>query len=332
MAAPKAARAEAAAWLARLHGDARSAADEVAFQRWLRADPAHEAAFTAVTAAWDAVGGLKHEHLTRSDAGARREAGLPSSGQMRLLERRGVLAGAGALVLAGAGIGTWRQAHAGVYETALGELRRISLEDGSELLLDTETRVRVRFDDQVRGVQLSRGCVHCQIAADPVRPFLIQAADRQVLALNSIVDVRSDVGGLQVLCLDGQATVSDAAMRSGNGGRLLRAGERLRAAPARAGLVDRPDLVPLTAWQSGRAVFKDVTLPQAVDEMNRYSRVKLRVADARLAPLRLSGVYQTGDNQAFAKSVAALLPVAVRRANRNEVELVGDAQRMNLSD
>lgn len=48
----------AAAWLARLHSEARDEFDEEAFRIWLAEDPAHGDAFNQLTEAWEAAGGL----------------------------------------------------------------------------------------------------------------------------------------------------------------------------------------------------------------------------------------------------------------------------------
>ena len=50
------ARAEAAAWIARLHGPQRSAAAEAGFRRWLESDPQNAKVFERMTEIWDAVG------------------------------------------------------------------------------------------------------------------------------------------------------------------------------------------------------------------------------------------------------------------------------------
>ncbi len=55
---PGAIQAEAAAWLASLRADDRSAADEAAFWAWLDASPGHAAVFEAVDRMWSDVGGL----------------------------------------------------------------------------------------------------------------------------------------------------------------------------------------------------------------------------------------------------------------------------------
>ena len=111
----------------------------------------------------------------------------------------------------------------------------------------------------------------------------------------------------------------------------MKAGDRLvtEAATATATL-DKPDLTPLLAWQTGQAIFENTPLSEAVREMNRYSTAKLEVDDGRVAALRVSGAYRVGDNSAFAHSVASLLPIAVREESgrmvlvANEVGKSGD--------
>src|SRR6185437_12451957 len=100
-------KADAAAWLARLRADDRSSADERAFQEWL-ATPEHAAAFESVSSIWDIAGGLPHD-LRGYDQ--RRPAG----------HRRQVLAGLGALLVAGGTFSAWRSAQAHVYQTEVGE-------------------------------------------------------------------------------------------------------------------------------------------------------------------------------------------------------------------
>ena len=86
-------RAEAAAWLARLHAEDRDAADEAAFRAWLNASPAHATAFEAVDRVWSDVGGLTDlrtggslldqlhaVHVVRCDEAAWRFLGLSLAG------------------------------------------------------------------------------------------------------------------------------------------------------------------------------------------------------------------------------------------------------------
>jgi transmembrane sensor len=283
---------EAAAWLARLHSEDRCAADDVAFRSWIAAAPENAAALDRVSSVWEASGGLA----------GRVERAPPRT----LLNRRAVLAGSGAAVIAGGSVIGWNNAYAGVYRTAVGEQRRVALADGSRLLLDTATDLRVRMHGDRRELEVRSGRVGLEIATDP-RPFVILADGRRTVARGGRLDVRCDGNGLAILVAEGHAEVSGGAAA-----RTLTVGERLRVARAGAAdAVDRPNLDDLLAWQSGRAVFRDTTLAAAAEEMNRYTDRKLVIGDPKANALRLSGVYRVGDTAAFANSVAMLLPVRV---------------------
>ena len=110
-------------------------------------------------------------------------------------------------------------------------------------------------------------------------------------------------------------------------------GERLRIALA-PGLKsaevakDRPRIDQVTAWQRGEAVFDRATLREAVAEMNRYSPMRLALAEeGGLAQLRISGVYRTGDNASFARAVAELTGLRIVE-HPDRIELLG---RMTLT-
>ena len=76
---------------------------------------------------------------------------------------------------------------------------------------------------------------------------------------------------------------------------------------------DRPRIDQVLAWKRNEAVFDDVPLSEAVAELNRYSRTPIvLVEDASVTKARVSGLFRTGDNVAFAHSVARLLGLLVR--------------------
>ena len=58
-------RAEAAAWVARLHGSGRTASLETALRTWLAASPVHARAFELATEAWELGGAVPAAALPR---------------------------------------------------------------------------------------------------------------------------------------------------------------------------------------------------------------------------------------------------------------------------
>ena len=60
--------------------------------------------------------------------------------------------------------------------------------------------------------------------------------------------------------------------------------------------------------------FDDVTLAEAVQEMNRYSGIEIRLGGAALASERISGRCPAGKPVEFAESLELFLPVRAERA------------------
>ena len=110
-------KAEAAAWLARMRADDRTAADQRVFQAWLEADPANRIAFHAITQVWDAAGAI-----TRSD---RDLLERDDTSRAPRVSRRAVMASVSALIVVGGTLGVWRAANAGVYQTEVGEQKHL---------------------------------------------------------------------------------------------------------------------------------------------------------------------------------------------------------------
>ena len=311
-------RAEAAAWLARLHAEDRNSGDEAAFRAWLGASPDHVAAFEAVDRMWSDVGGLTdlkadlHSDLRRIPA-PRRQPGLAS--------RRALLAGVGLLAVTGGSALFWRSASAKVYETEVGEQKHVALDDGSQLFLDARTRIAVSFSDTARVVGLQYGRANFRVVPDLKRPFIVEAAERKIVATRCNFDVRCEDGKVQVVLIHGEADVKPASDPGGQGER-LRAGDRLVASND-IEKRDKPDLTHVLAWQTGYEMFDKENLAQVAEEMNRYSTTRLEV-DPSVAGLKVSGMYRVGDNSAFANALTKLLPIAVRQ-NGDTLVLTADS-------
>ena len=304
-------RAEAAAWLARLRADDKSQGDETAFRAWLAEDPRHAGAFEAVTEMWEVAGAAWTEPVAHTVQ------------LSRTTHRRAVLAGAGSLVAAGILLTVWQRAAAATFETAVGEQKHAVLPDGTQVFLDTDTRIRTAFDSSMRVVALERGRCNFHVREGDERPFVVDAAAQRIVAARTTFDVRRDGDEVCVVLMQGTASMGS---REGGSRQILATGDRLIAGPT-GSHKDHPNLVPLVAWQTGQAVFDNETVAGAIREMNRYSVVKIAVADGDVAKMRISGVYRIGDNVAFAHSVATLLPV-ILEIDRDQVRLEADPARV----
>jgi transmembrane sensor len=301
--------AEAAAWLVRLQSEARSAADVAAFQTWAAADSSHAVAFEAVSGTWDITGGIPRDMRGQGRA-------HPVS------RRRALVAAGGAAIAVGAGISYLREAPANAYQTEIGEQKHIALEDGSRIFLDTNSRVDVDFGRTLRSAELQYGRANFRLVADPWRPFIVSASSSRIVAAASTLDVKRDGEQVSVLVIQGAAEIQ----RPNFPATKLSGGERFLAVANGEGQLDRPNLAPLLAWQTGQAIFENGRLSDAVAEMNRYSTTKLAIVDSDTGELRVSGIYAVGDNLSFANSVSRLLPVKIVQED-GRIDILPDRTR-----
>lgn len=285
---------EAAAWIARLHADDRTAKDESDFKAWMAAGPENCRAFEIMDRGWTALGCLTQP---------------PRQTAFRASRRQFVMASVGGSLVVGASFFALRPAGAQTYETAVGEKKHVSLDDGSRIFLNANTKLTVSLSDAARNADLLYGRANFDIAADKGRPFVVSVGDRQIISRGSRFDVGLDGDNVQVVMTRGDAlfryagAVASPPKSLSTGDRLLSHGTSVH--------IDRPRIAPLVAWQTDMAIFDDDLLSDAVREMNLYSQTKLEIVDSRTGRLHLSGVYHVGDNAAFARSIAKFLPVRV---------------------
>lgn len=295
-------RAEAALWLAHLRGPERTADVEQGFRLWLNANPENAAAFELAADIWERTGAIKR-HPHERVASAKLSPAWQASKYVALA--------ASLLALV---VGALWYAQRDQIRTAVGEQRTLTLEDGSRIFLNTDTRVAVRYTGNERRILLEHGEVLFEVAPKPGRPFVVAAGDTRIQALGTSFVVRRDASQLAVTLVDGKVSVASDSPSKPNPprpnavtepARVLNPGDRLTLTAKHEPALDRPPIDKVTAWQRGQVAFDNVPLQDAVDEMNRYSTKKLVVVQERAGELLIGGVFRSGDGISFAQAMAA---------------------------
>jgi len=305
-------RADAAAWLARIHSDEALESDIAAFRLWVTEDVRHQEAFDAVTSVWETVGGIRRLEYSGP---------LGDSNPQRNIRRR-VIAGTAGLavllpVLWKVGRDYWTEQSPAashetskVYATAIGEQRRVVLSDGSTATVDSDSSISVDARFASRTVRHLKGRVNFDVEHDPKHPFVVEAGETRVTALWTSFEVERTEESLRVMLVSGSVEVVPVVDdRSVPSVQLHSPGERLSLAQDRMIRRDKVAVAAATAWQNGRLVFDNETVREAAAEMNRYSKRKIRL-EPGAEYFRISGNYRTADTEAFAMSLTELLPLS----------------------
>jgi transmembrane sensor len=271
-------------------------AEADAFQRWLAESPDHVSAWTDTEVAWSLTGPVA----------AGRSAAVPARPQRRLAVRRAAagLAATILIVAGGFGIAELRPARqnlaASTLSTAPGEMHRVMLSDGSILVLDADSALRVRMGRSDRRLDLTRGRAHFEVAHNDPRPFKVTAGSATVIATGTSFDVNCLPHAVDIILLHGGVDVLTP-----RGSARLRPGEHVVAGAA-GDLSPRPaDTEAAAGWLQGRLSFHDESLADIAAQMNRYGGPRVVITDPTLARIRFSGVFMAGGGGALAEALRA---------------------------
>lgn len=317
-------------WLVRIESGAPGRAE---LDAWLAADPANLAAYREVTDTWDALDktGSDPEIIAlRRDAldNAAKQSRARRRGQTRRSLPLAAAAAAALALMIGGGMSLWlaTRVESHSFATATGERKTVTLSDGSKIDLDQDTALEVRYSKGARDLRLLRGQAEFDVAKDAGRPFSVSSGGRTVVATGTLFNIDLFDARLTVTLLDGRVVVTPEDGRAAG----LRSPEAVELKPAERLVVNggvqtvlevnvSPD--DAVAWKAGKLVFADAPLAEAVRRVNRYAKTRLSVDDPAAGALRISGVFDIGDAEAFLSGVTAQLPVEARAGQGGEVRL-----------
>ena len=304
-------RQEAADWFARLNQRKVTTEDVKGFSAWRR-DPENARAFDRLQTMWDAAGALGSTQdvveLTEAAKG-RAQASRRSPRRLQGLMTPTAILGSVVLTLM-AMAWVWQVRQPDTFATEIGERRVVRLDDGSQVTLDTASRVAVRYTREGRGITLLAGQAQFEVRRDPTRPFTVRAGQTEVTALGTTFDVRRFGDGARVVLVEGRVAVSDQAAPDRRWA--LSAGQQVVTSASRPA-VSAADVLSATSWTTGRLMFDRTPIERAVAEVNRYSTAPIELRDPSIAAIEVSGVFNSGDVEGF---VAALLDLYPLRAER----------------
>jgi transmembrane sensor len=340
---------EAAAWRTRLaeaHGEHIQELDT-----WLAQGPQNREAWRAVQTPWEFLG----EHaaspgiirLRRAALAHAHDAGRDQWTRLRRFRLPAALGTAAAvLMLAIASLLIWQTQRFDVYSTRAGERRVVTLTDGSQIALDSQSEVRVRYDAHARELTLARGQARFDVAHDLERPFSVTADGHKVVATGTAFNVDLLGSDLLVTLIEGHIVVlpqnvearlgadpsaaapersrqpAGGTSRSGSTSRIvLDAGEQLVISPRAPPNVTHVNVDRATAWENGELVFDNEPLSTVVTRVNRYGAHQIVISDEQTSSLRISGVFHAGDVDGFVSTIVSYLPVGAQEGGDGSVRL-----------
>ncbi len=280
---------QAAAWLERRDRGSWTKDDQAKFEIWLAASPVHEISYLRMEAAWS-----RTERLA---------ALAPRSARIWKPAALSRIAAAGLVLAALIGGASWlylSKPQGILYTTGVGGHEIITLADGSRIELNTDTTIRLAKDERSRKVWLQKGEAFFKVTHDASRPFVVIVGNRRITDLGTQFSVRQNTNSLEVAVVEGRVSL-DADKQDARSVILL-GGEQAVATATGISVKVKSTKAMSNAlgWRRGVLVFDGTPLAEVAREINRYSTVKILVADARTGRVSITGTISATDPGEFA--------------------------------
>ena len=299
-------------WVIRMD-EGLTADEEAALKAWLSADPGNVDDFLEAAQVWDETASL-----------SRLAEFFPQPRKRNVLRPRFVATAAAslALVLAasffllpnlgfdgfGSGQAPTVTNATQQFETAIGEQSTVVLADGTAVVLNTNSRIDVKYRKDARVLHLKRGEIHVEVFKDPSRPFSVVAGNRIVQAVGTAfsVEITQDQR-IELVVTEGTVVVgvhTPNAQRIAPPPVLVQADENtVTAGEALLMGSDEETVTPVSkeqievklSWREGSLIFNSEPLAAALAEVERYTTVRFVFVDEDLKTRIVSGRYRAGD-------------------------------------
>ena len=328
---------QAQEWFVRLNSNDVTATERAEFQSWLQADAMHCRAYEDLEALWEITGKFANSReITSARKQIRDNLSVKNKTKRSVVHELfrsrwaqcAVAASLAIAILSGIPLGDddiWlAPAARDVYETVIGERQKVVLSDGSTIFLDTHTKLVADFSDDSRHISLEKGQARFNVAHDAQRPFTVNAGVGKITALGTAFIVKKtarDVlvtlieGSVEVIQQNQMTTISHAPAQPANIGQQLAYSSK---GISKADIIDIPQT---TAWQEGRLVFDNHTLPEVISELNRYSKKKVVIGDRALRSMRITGVFNIDSKGSALAALQAYFALKVSTDQRGNLVL-----------
>ncbi|MFC3052532.1 FecR family protein [Kordiimonas pumila] len=327
---------EAAMWVAKMDTRDLIAAERQEFRNWLQKSPQHQEAIDRMAAIWsgsDILDDLNYEDTLEPAITGRQP-------QSRLIVWGMAVAASLLLAVTALLFNTSNpQAETGSshYYTAVGELKTVTLVDGSSATLNTNSEIEVHYTPDTRTLELIRGEAHFKVAHDTSRPFLVYAGGSVVKAVGTAFSVFLREKNIEV-------TVDEGVVE------LLSAPETAQPINEKKGIPPAQNLTPIAAltvgqnavfstqidhieklnqqtldrkllWREGFIAFAGEPLSEVIDNISRYTDVQIEIQDPSLKNTPIGGYFKVGDVDGMLEALENVFGVQVNRLDDKNITL-----------
>lgn len=290
-------------WLLNLQGNPQDRELQQGLQDWLQASPEHRRAYQKAEKVWRLSGQLMSSPAFDCPLPPPPRAPIKTQRWYGRRAFAGVLAACIVLLVAP----DWQGINAD-YSTPVGELRQVSLADGTVVDLDSGSAIDVQFSGQKRHVTLLRGQAFFAVTSQPERVFEVSAGEVTVTVTGTAFAVELSPQAVDVSVAKGSVNVLDQ-QHPGAAVQPLKPGQRVSVrrqgdGGVRLGTLPVEQVAP---WRHGQMLVIDQPLSEIVERLRRYQPGLIVLNDEALGKRKITAALDLrSPRQALQAAIAPL--------------------------
>lgn len=327
-------RSEAFSWIAQLETGELSPEDLTAFEEWISRSPRHYSEIRELAEFSMEVNQLAQlsdaiasEQINQNASIRKGKMGIPTYGKT-------IFAAISAVCFFAFVWVSQSNEKSDIYNltTPIGTVQEVALSDGSRVKLNTNSEIEVDFNSGERKIRLVRGEAFFDVAHNPDKPFAVYVEDRRVTAVGTAFAVHKSSSGLTVTVTEGKVALEEngydqvplkkfAKENLDDGkttGKIISAGQKVEylgriVAPVVEELKPK-DITRELSWRAGFLEFDKMPLHEVIEEMQRYTTIKVKLEDHELGEMRFGGFFKAGETEAFFEALEYSFDIDVVRS------------------
>ena len=229
-----------------------------------------------------------------------------------------------------------------VYATDIGTQSEITLDDGSHLILNSNSQIEVKYTKSARDILLLKGEVFFEVAKNKTRPFNVYVANGRVQAVGTAFNIDiSNKNELNVLVTEGKiafgykktadTSMTDVAKMEDIA--FMEKGDFMsiesyatfesvkRTITTKIVELSQNDIQNKQVWQNGEVTFAGETLAEAIEELKRYSTLKIEVVDPSLNEIRIGARFHIDQIETFLQTLEDNFNLVVQKNVNGVVQI-----------
>lgn len=325
-------------WIARMDRGL-SAEESAALQTWMMADSRNAAALLSMAQNWDEMDDLARLAELFPENVSNRRGG----GRVNRPLQAAVVAGIAVLAvlfwslpdIPGPSAPAANPQPVDVYETAIGEQSTAVLSDGSVVVLNTNSSMRVVYTNAGRSLLLERGEIHVDVAHDPLRPLSVVAGGHIVQAIGTSFSIEiTPADQIELVVTKGKVIVGVVSAEDESNApphvltelpdNTVAAGEEivLGAKDESVKPVSEEDIEVRLSWREGSLIFRGESLEYALAEVERYTTVQFVFLEQDLKTRSVTGRFRAGDVEGLLAALRSNFNIGAQHLDDGQVLLL----------